>query len=151
MDEYELLKEIIHDNQEGFVIHFSNGDRCKIKGSEYIRLHRIMTNASTTSVWDVLRNNDSMEEYLKEVPDEFYTKIKVFKESLEDSYWEVANKAESLFKSIYREGMEPKEFASEVRYLDNAYQGLLWNQYHIKFDRYSETIWNYIKPEFRKL
>lgn len=151
MDEYELLKEIIHDNQEGFVIHFSNGDRCKIKGEEYIRLHRIMTNASTTSVWDVLRNGDSMEEYLKEVPDEFYQKIKEFKESLEDSYWEVANKTKSIFKSLYREGMEVKEFADKVKYLQQPYKALLFSQFNLKMGSYSECIWNSIKPEFRKL
>ena len=151
IEDYTTLKQMVKDNQEGFVIHFSNGDRCKIKGEEYIRLHGIMTNASTTSVWEVLKNQDSMEQYLQEVPDEFYQKIKEYKEFLEESYWEVANKAESIFKSIFREGMTPQEFAGEVKYLDKAYQGLLWSQFNMKMVGYSETIWTYIKPEFQKL
>jgi uncharacterized protein (DUF433 family) len=35
-----------------------------------------MTGVSTTSVWDMLANGGNMEEILKDVPDEFYDKIK---------------------------------------------------------------------------
>jgi RNA ligase len=151
VDDYSVLKNLVKDNQEGFVIHFSNGDRCKIKGEEYIRLHGIMTNASTTSVWEVLKNQDSMEQYLQEVPDEFYEKIKTYKQSLEDEYWEIASKVKSIFNTIYEDGMSAREFSTEVRYLDKAYQGLLWSQFNVKMINYSETIWNHIRPEFRKL
>ena len=151
IEDYESLKEIIDDNQEGFVIHFSNGDRCKIKGEEYVRLHGIMTNVSTKSIWECLSNGDPLDEYIKEVPDEFYDKVKLYVAELESQYWEVADKAGSLFKSIYKEGMEPKEFASEIKYLDKAYQGMMWSQFHMDFSKYSDTIWNYIKPDFEKL
>jgi hypothetical protein len=76
--DYSTLKGIIKDNQEGFVIRFSNGERMKIKGEEYLRLHKIMTEISTKSVWEVLSNGDNMEDLLKDVPDEFYTKIKEY-------------------------------------------------------------------------
>jgi RNA ligase len=43
ISDYSTLKGMISDNSEGFVIRFSNGDRMKIKGEEYLRLHKIMT------------------------------------------------------------------------------------------------------------
>ena len=151
IDDYKILKGLINDNQEGFVIHFSNGDRCKIKGDEYVRLHNIMTNASTTSVWDILRNGDSLEEFLKEVPDEFYEGIKKFKDELEDEFWEIADRVKLMFHTIYREGMDSKEFSTNVRYIPQPYKALLFSQFNLKMDSYSECIWKHIKPEFRKL
>jgi hypothetical protein len=53
--DYTYLKHVIADSREGFVVRFSNGERMKIKGEEYLRLHKIMTNLSTTGVWEVLK------------------------------------------------------------------------------------------------
>ena len=41
------LQELEEENREGFVIRFENGFRVKVKFSEYVRLHRILTNVST--------------------------------------------------------------------------------------------------------
>jgi len=73
--DYNQLKDMISDNAEGFIVKFSNGDRIKIKGEEYLRLHRIMTNVSTTSIWEILSSGGDMYQILKDVPDEFYDKI----------------------------------------------------------------------------
>ena len=78
--DYTTLKGMVEDNHEGFVVRFSNGDRMKVKGEEYVRLHKIMTNLSTTAVWEVLSNGGSMDELLKDVPDEFYEKIKEYED-----------------------------------------------------------------------
>jgi RNA ligase len=47
INDYSVLKEMIKDDEEGFVVRFSNGDRMKVKGEEYLRLHKMMTNVST--------------------------------------------------------------------------------------------------------
>jgi len=47
ISDYSTLKGMVENNAEGFVVRFSNGERMKIKGDEYIRLHKIMTNLST--------------------------------------------------------------------------------------------------------
>jgi len=149
--DFVSLKNLDLPNEEGFVIHFSNGHRVKIKFEEYCRLHRIMTEASTTAIWDILRNDDSMEEFLKEVPDEFYVKIKDFKDSLEDEYWEIADRVKGMFSIIYKDGMTPRDFSKEVRYIPQPYVTLLWCQFNMKMSGYSECIWSSIKPEYRKL
>ena len=52
--DYSELKGMIKHDEEGFVVRFSNGDRMKVKGEEYLRLHKIMTNVSTTAIWEML-------------------------------------------------------------------------------------------------
>ena len=56
ISDYSVLKEMVKDNAEGFIVLFSNGDRMKVKGVEYLRLHKIMTNVSTTGIWECLKN-----------------------------------------------------------------------------------------------
>ncbi len=43
-----LLNE---ENKEGFVVRFKNGFRLKIKFSEYLRLHKIITGVSNIAIW----------------------------------------------------------------------------------------------------
>jgi RNA ligase len=140
---------MIGNNAEGFVIRFSNGDRMKIKGEEYLRLHRIMTGVSTTSVWDMLANGGNMEEILKDVPDEFYDKIKEvvrdlvlrfdnIKRDYFQYYLDITNKVVST---------DRKAFAEEaMRYPYPAILFALLNGKNIE-----PIIWKIVKPEWRKL
>jgi len=143
--DYSTLKGIIKDNQEGFVIRFSNGDRMKIKGDEYVRLHRIMTEVSTKSVWEVLSNGDNMEGLLKDVPDEFYDKIKEYETELRTNY----NKIETICINRFNElkHLQKKEYAEEVKW--HKYSSVLFSMYNGK--PITSTIWKLIKPEFKKL
>ena len=53
---FDLLQEEIPKDKEGYVIHFKNGFRMKIKGNEYKRLHRILTGISNRDIWAYLRD-----------------------------------------------------------------------------------------------
>ena len=143
--DYFTLKGMIGNNAEGFVIRFSNGDRMKIKGEEYLRLHKIMTEVSTKSVWDVLSNGDDMEGLLKDVPDEFYSKIKEYERELLGEY----NKIETISTTRFNEfkHLNKKEYAEQVKF--NKYNSVLFSMYDGK--DYSKIIWRMIQPEFRKL
>jgi len=84
---YEPLKHFIPDSKEGYVVRFSNGDRIKIKGEEYLRLHRLMANVSTTAIWEMLSEGRDVLEVVKDVPDEFYKKIKLYVSDLNYTYY----------------------------------------------------------------
>jgi len=103
---YNLLKGMVKNNQEGFVVRFSNGDRVKIKGEEYLRLHRIMTNLSTTAVWEVLSNGGDILSNLTDVPDEFYDKIRQYSNKLVYKY----NKIEDEYIWIFNILSKSDEF-----------------------------------------
>jgi RNA ligase len=156
INDYKQLKEMVKNDQEGFVVKFSNGDRVKVKGVEYLRLHKIMTNVTTTGVWEYLKNGEDVMEILKDVPDEFYDKIKTYVRYLKYSYFQISEDAGKRFDyKMYGKynDKEPitdrKEFAEWVFTQPKHLSGILFRMFDKK--DYSEIIWNLIRPEFKKL
>lgn len=155
--DYSELKGKIEQNHEGFVIRFSNGDRMKIKGEEYLRLHKVMTEVSTTSVWEVLSSGGSMDELLKNVPDEFYRKIRDYEETLKYGYYQVSEycgKAHDYFRyGKYNDReLEPtrKQFAEHVmNNIHPPYRAVMFLMWDGK--DYGKAVWNVIKPNWKKL
>lgn len=149
--DYTTLKGMVKDNHEGFVVCFSNGDRMKVKGEEYIRLHKIMTNLSTTAVWEVLSNGGNMDELLKDVPDEFYDKIKEYEEELKSLFNSISNDYNIIFKNtqnlIKQVNGDRKNFAFVAK--QHKYPSILFALLDSK--DISPIIWKIIKPEFKKL
>jgi RNA ligase len=154
--DFKELKMMVKDDQEGFVVKFSNGDRIKVKGVEYLRLHKIMTNVTTTGIWEYLKNGEDVMELLKDVPDEFYKKIENYIKDLRYSYFQISEDAGKKFDYMmygkYND-KEPitdrKEFAEWVFTQPKHLSGILFRMYDKK--DYSEMIWNLIRPEFKKL
>jgi len=156
INDYKQLKEMVKNDQEGFVVKFSNGDRVKVKGVEYLRLHKIMANLSTTAVWEVLSNGGDMENLLKDVPDEFYKKIKTYVQDLKYGFFQISERAGKLHDG-FRYGKygdrdsEPtkKEFAEFVFNQDKVLQPVMFSMWDGK--PYDHIIWRIIKPAFKKL
>jgi RNA ligase len=154
--DFKELKSMVKDNQEGFVVKFSNGDRVKVKGVEYLRLHKIMTNVTTTGVWEYLKNGEDVMEILKDVPDEFYNKIKSYVKDLRYAYFQISEDVGKKFdgkmygKYNDKEPIEDrKEYAEWVFTQPKHLSGILFRMFDKK--DYSEIIWNLIRPEFKKL
>lgn len=57
--------------QEGFVVQWASGLRAKIKAEEYKRLHRLITQCSTRTIWEMLRTGADTAELLDRVPEDF--------------------------------------------------------------------------------
>jgi len=153
ISDYSVLKQMVRDDAEGFVVRFSNGDRIKVKGVEYIRLHKIMTGLSTTSVWECLSKGDDLLTIIKDVPDEFYNKVSSYSEELLTSYNNIKTKCLGLY-SEYRYGnedLEPtrREYVDFVLTHPKELQGVLFNMWDGK--TYDHIIWKQLKPEFMKL
>ena len=154
--DYSVLKAMVKDNEEGFVVRFSNGDRMKVKGEEYLRLHKIMTNISTTSVWGVLSTGGNFEDLLMDVPDEFFQKIKKYERTLRYTHFSISEDAGKRFDYFmygkYND-KEPvtdkKEYAMWVLKQPQHLQPILFRMFDKK--EYSSYIWKLIRPKFRKL
>jgi RNA ligase len=154
--DYKTLKEMIKDDEEGFVVRFTNGDRVKIKGSEYLRLHKIMTNVSTTTVWEIMSNDESIDDYLKDVPDEFYKKIKLYENTLKYGYYQYWNQCGKMYE-YFRYGkygdkeVEPtkKEFAEYIKDKHPIIKAIMFAMWDGK--KYDNIIWKALRPEYKKL
>jgi RNA ligase len=158
INDYSILKGMIKDDEEGFVVKFSNGNRMKVKGEEYMKLHKLITTVSTTAIWEMLSEGRDVLELLKEVPDEFYNKIKIYVRDLKYTYFslsEYAGKTHDGFRygKFGDKDPEPtkKEFAEFLSM--NNYNPIIKALCFAMWDKkdYDKIIWKHIKPEFRKL
>ena len=155
--DYSTLKNMIPDNREGFVIRFTNGDRIKVKGEEYLRLHKIMTDLSTTKVWEVLSEGGNFNDFLNTVPDEFYERIKQYEGNLKYAFYQVSEycgKSHDYFRygKYNDKEVEPtkKEFAEHVmKNVHPPYRPVMFSMWDKK--PYDHLIWKLLKPKFEKL
>jgi len=147
--EYMNLKSHNFKNKEGYVLRFKDDYRVKIKFEDYIRLHKVMTNLSTLSIWEILKDGGKVEDILKDVPDEIYDKIKDFERGLE-------NKTKMINMTSWLDYMEVilktgeddrKEFAFQAS--KKKYPVILFRMLDKK--DYKDIIWKTIKPKHRIL
>lgn len=145
---YDILKNEISKDREGYVIRFKNGFRMKIKGEEYVRLHRIITNISNRDIWEFLKEGKPLDEILDKVPDEFYEWVRNTKDDLLNQYQTLEREYQWIFKIINRaSGIESRKVFAEYA---NRYKhpGLLFNMLDGK--DYSEQIWKLLYPSYSK-
>ena len=158
IEDYNELKNMVGENEEGFVILFSNGDRIKVKGEEYVRLHRIITNISSYDIWGHLKDGKEINDLLDNVPDEFDTWVRNKIRDLRYSHYSIYNYCGKIH-DYFRYGkyndveVEPskKEFAIHLmKNTDKQYHAILFAMWDRNNDKVSEIIWNLIKPEYEK-
>lgn len=154
---YDLLKEEIQKDREGYVIKFKNGFRMKIKGEEYKRLHKILTNFSSKDIWELLRDGKPMDEFLDRVPDEFYKWVKQQVSSFEYAKYRIGEhcgKIHDYFRygkygDVYPEPTK-KDFALHLEKcnVETFYRPILFAMWDRK--PYEHIIWRLMKPKYEK-
>jgi RNA ligase len=145
---FDILKEEISKDREGYVIRFKNGFRMKIKGDEYVRLHRILTNISNRDIWEYLKDGKPMDEILDKVPDEFYSWVRGTKNDLIAQFNMLEEEYQWIFKVINRvPGIENRavfaEYAKKYKH-----PNLLFNM--LDGRDYSQHIWKLLYPTYSK-
>lgn len=141
---YDLLKEEISKYKEGYVIRFKNGFRMKIKGDEYVRLHRILTNISNRDIWEYLKNDKPFDELLEKVPDEFNDWVKETVKDLQNKFNSIKNTVETDFKEL----INKKEFAEKIK--DNPNRSFLFKRLDSYSNQLNDMIWDSIYPTYSK-
>ena len=141
---YDLLKEEISKDKEGYVIRFKNGFRMKIKGDEYKRLHRILTNISNRDIWEYLKEGKSFDELLDKVPDEFYDWVKTTADLLQTQFDTIKVDVENEFKEL----INKKEFAEKIK--NNPNKSFLFKRLDSYSNQLNEMIWDSIYPNYSK-
>jgi len=155
VNDYTKLKKVISNDSEGYVIRFSGGMRMKIKGDEYVRLHRILTNFSNKDIWELLKNGEPLEPFLERVPDEFDKWVKAVVMNLRYSFYSIYERAGKLHDG-FRYGkyndkeVEPtkKEFAEYAKQFPKELSAVMFKMWDKK--PYDHLIWSMIKPKYQK-
>ena len=154
---YDLLKEEISKDKEGYVIRFKNGFRMKIKGEEYKRLHKILTNISNRDIWEYLKDNKPFDELLEKVPDEFNDWVKTTIRDLKYACFQLRETAGKLHDG-FRYGKfgdrdpEPskKEFAEFVMKQQKVLHAIMFAMWEKNNPKVDEIIWKLVKPTYSK-
>ena len=141
---YDLLKEEISNDREGYVIRFKNGFRMKIKGEEYKRLHRILTNISNRDIWEYLKDNKPFDELLEKVPDEFNNWVKDTVKDLTTRFENIDDEYNDIFNSITT--IDRKKFAEKAKHYQ--YPSILFAMYDGKPTH--NLIWKLLYPDYSK-
>ncbi|MCR4032492.1 T4 RnlA family RNA ligase [Flavobacterium panacis] len=136
------LSALNQNNKEGFVIKFANHFRVKIKFEEYLRLHRIITQVSNLNIWEYLKTNQSFEEILERVPDEFFAWVKQTKADLEKDFKAIEDHCKLDFK-VLESRKETAFYFQTCKYPKVLFSMLDQREY-------SELIWKMIRPKFEK-
>jgi RNA ligase len=129
--------------QEGFVVRWQSGFRAKVKAEEYKRIHRLITQCSTRSIWEMLRTGTNTAELMDRVPADFQVWVREQIDGLHLDFAEVLARAEADFREIGpRESR--KEFALEARTRKNNH--LLFSMLDQK--PLDDAIWKIIEPQW---
>ena len=143
---YDLLKEEISNDREGYVIRFKNGFRMKIKGEEYIRLHRILTNISNRDIWEYLKDNKPFDELLEKVPDEFNNWVKETARDLTVRFENIEKDYREIFENLNNRNLSRKDFA--LRAKQYRHSNILFNM--LDGTNPKQTIWKLLYPTYSK-
>jgi hypothetical protein len=155
VNDFKTLKTIIPADEEGFVIRFKSGFRMKIKGDEYFRLHKIITNISSITLWESLKNGEDLSIILENVPDEIDSWVRDIIGNIRYNKASILNYVGKTF-DYYMYGkyndQEPvtdrKEFSQWVLTKEEWMRPILFNMFDKK--NYDNIIWKLVKPKFKK-
>ena len=157
IENYDTLKSMIGNDREGYVIRFKNGFRMKIKGEEYVRLHRILTGFSNVDIWEYLKDGKNIDELLDRVPDEFDKWVRMTIRDLKYGCFQLRETAGKLHDG-FRYGKfgdrdpEPtkKEFAEFVMKQQEVLHAIMFAMWNGNNEKVDDIIWKLIKPKYSK-
>ena len=141
---FDALKQDIKPNQEGYVLKFKSGFRMKIKGEDYIKLHRLRSNLTPKYVWECLSNN--VEIPLENLPDEWDNWLKTEVAKFKKEYQDIEDLCLHHFRGYMYDTLvlDKKYFAEWVKGKKAMFQSILFKMFDGK--DYSKNIWNILKP-----
>jgi len=132
------IQKYAQDNKEGFVIRFQSGGRVKVKFSEYIRLHRIITGLSLLEIWEYLSEGRSLNELLDKVPDEVYEWVKQSVLDLQSQYKAIEDECRRVYKEL------PTRKETALYFQQQKYPQILFAMLTGK--AYAPIIWKMLRP-----
>lgn len=145
----EELRGTSRENSEGYVIHFEGGLRLKMKHAEYVRLHRLLTQVSSKSIWELLKNGQDFTELIENVPDEFYDWVKETADSLRQQHEGRMQIAQEAFTKV-KDLPTRKDMAFALAPYQSVVKAMVFAMLDGKEDRAGEIAWKSLKPKYEQ-
>lgn len=135
------LKHLEEPNKEGFVLHFESGLRLKAKFAEYVRLHRLLTQCTARTIWELLRTDQPFDDLLNRVPDEFYAWVKRTRDGLFQQFKTIETQSIAVVEQVKSLPTRKEQAAIVVR---EQYRGIIFLMLDGK--KYHDAIWKLLYP-----
>jgi RNA ligase len=141
-------------NEEGYVAAWPRTGatplRVKIKYATYSRLHKLLTQTTALTIWEMLRDGLDIGEVTKDVPAEFRAWIDTIEQRLRGEYQAIEDAAQAAFASYPGEkniadAAQKKEFALWVLANHAPLSGILFAI--VAGKSYDAMIWKQIRPQ----
>lgn len=138
----------IRENREGYVLFFQSGFQTKVKHEEYLRLHRILTEVSSYTIWEALRDGIPVDAFIDNVPDEFYDWVQRIVAILRADFQSIKNLSAALVDTVKKLETR-KEQALKIIEISKG-NSILKSVMFAMLDNkpYDDIIWKAIKPEY---
>lgn len=89
IDQMIELQKTMPKDEEGFVVRFEGGTRVKIKGKEYMRIAKMISQMSPLSFWEAMQDGKVSRFYVQQLPEEFRAEYEPMIDALEKQYGNV--------------------------------------------------------------
>lgn len=152
--DYKALSKMVADDHEGFVIRFKNGFRLKIKGEEYLRLHKVITNLTSYGVWEAYCLRIPFDQFIEPFPDEMFDWINDVWQGIETclnkKFEEVSSEYWRLNREILVRGnMSDKQIVDLFKSSHLSFSLLM--SYHVgRVNLIVDSLLRQCKPELKK-
>ena len=94
LDAMVLAARSFAADREGFVVRFASGYRLKVKGDEYLRVHRLVSRVTPLALWESMAAGDDLDAIRREIPEEFYDDFDTIRAALTRRFVDVVSATE---------------------------------------------------------
>lgn len=142
--DFDKLAEQDVENREGYVLKFNNGFRMKVKFAEYKRLHRLISHMSPKHIWEMLRDNVSINDTIGKVSDDYRAWITGEADKILNNFDEIERACSKEFKVLEDRKTTALYFTGEC-----TYPAVLFSMLDNK--DFQAVIWKLVKPNHHKV
>lgn len=159
IEELIQLQKSLPKDEEGFVVRFQSGLRVKIKGDEYMRIAKMISQMSPISFWEAMQDGKVGREYVQQLPEEFRSEYEPMIDRLEQQYAQVLSDIQKDAKTLIHIDLTTKEGKKELGLLvqgknDLKHPQAMFLYFNVQDIALNKYVMNTIRPtgnEFRSL
>jgi RNA ligase len=140
---------LLPQQEEGYVLRFSNGLRLKLKGLAYTRIHALISRVTPLAIWEMFRANDDLDQIRHDIPEEYWKDFDAIRSILENLKSETLNQVRafagvSAHLSDKEIGLQLGQLHPVVRKFIFKYRKL--GDELLKEDKTREMFWLHFRP-----
>lgn len=165
IEEMIELQKTLPATQEGFVVKYASGFRVKIKGHEYLKMHRILNSITPLFIWELMSENKDFklsDEYRMSIPEEILPELEEIELKLGTNYLKAMTDIGYEFQKWERSAFPPdlmdqkSALKSLGLYTQNPYNNLkhpkiLFAYYKKDMEKIRKYVLQYIRPTANSL